>query len=467
MNYKNSALFSNYALLFLFICALLRFICFFVLCGERSLQVDFSAFYTAGESLNAGLSPYENYITYTPPLWDGIDTYKHSRFLYPHLVANTFQIVAHIPYYYAKYIWMILNIAFLIISLVLAVRILNLHLSVRSKLCIGLLVLLFYPLRPFLERGQIDSLTLLLINLALYFMLIRRQNLISGVIFAIATLFKLHIVFLVPFLLLRRKWTIIIGYIFGGIIIICLTLALNGKESLEEYVYVRLPRIAQFGEGGTEEMKLSDETITSVANKYKQGLTIKDGIQYRKTVFDFVSNATLVRIPAATIVHNFFEYFGITNTKPLVSILFLLVFCCILVLYGRHHGFPALPKTSDEYIYWQIVLIIILLCAPLTWAMNTIWLLPAILILINEESQTTERYPAQKSLKICAVGFLLAMVPDQYVFPMLPPFFEDLMDYKYVLAELFLFSGLLLLLGSRYNSELLRHNEKSQNKAMY
>ena len=38
--------------------------------GE-SLQMDFAAFYTAGEALNAGLSPYRTHLQVEPPIWDG------------------------------------------------------------------------------------------------------------------------------------------------------------------------------------------------------------------------------------------------------------------------------------------------------------------------------------------------------------------------------------------------------------
>ena len=90
--------------------ALLRVVGFVVAFGEGSLQMDFSAFYTAGEALNAGLSPYRNHITATPPLWDGVDRYQHSRFLYPPLVATLFQPVALMDYHVAKHLWMIVSL---------------------------------------------------------------------------------------------------------------------------------------------------------------------------------------------------------------------------------------------------------------------------------------------------------------------------------------------------------------------
>ena len=43
--------------------AFIRLLGFSIAFGEKSLQIDFSAFYTAGESVNAGLSPYKNYIS--------------------------------------------------------------------------------------------------------------------------------------------------------------------------------------------------------------------------------------------------------------------------------------------------------------------------------------------------------------------------------------------------------------------
>jgi len=72
--------------------------------SNNSVQMDFTAYYTAGKSLNYGQSPYVNHIRENWNLWDGIATYKQSRFLYAPLVANMFQPVAKIPYHSAKYL---------------------------------------------------------------------------------------------------------------------------------------------------------------------------------------------------------------------------------------------------------------------------------------------------------------------------------------------------------------------------
>ena len=61
--------------------------------ARDSLQMDFSAYYTAGEALSVGLSPYVTHVSTDPVIWDGQGRYRHSRFLYPPLVAEILSIV--------------------------------------------------------------------------------------------------------------------------------------------------------------------------------------------------------------------------------------------------------------------------------------------------------------------------------------------------------------------------------------
>src|SRR5512137_1029090 len=98
-----------------------RIINYTMLFSEQSLQMDFTAYYAAGKSLNNDLSPYVNYILTRWELWDGVATFNHSRFLYPPLVANLFQPLAKLPYINAKYIWNFFNLFCLIICFSLLV----------------------------------------------------------------------------------------------------------------------------------------------------------------------------------------------------------------------------------------------------------------------------------------------------------------------------------------------------------
>ncbi len=224
----------HYLLMALVALAALRLASFVATFGGESLQMDFSAFYTAGEALNAGLSPYQNHVQASPGIWDGVDRYQHSRFLYPPLVATLFQPVAHLPYHVAKVAWMVVGLLALIGALLLAMRLIGVRLSEPAAWITWLVALTFHPLLTFLERGQIDSLTLLLLTAAIALLCTRRREGTAGLLIAAATLLKLHTVLLLPFLVLRRRRRALIGYAIGGVLILVLSLILNGPNSNEE-----------------------------------------------------------------------------------------------------------------------------------------------------------------------------------------------------------------------------------------
>ena len=92
-----------------------RVVHYTILFSEQSVQMDFTAYYSAGKSLNNDLSPYVNYVLTRWDLWDGVGAFKHSRFLYPPLVANLFQPIATLPYINAKYVWNFFNLFYLIV----------------------------------------------------------------------------------------------------------------------------------------------------------------------------------------------------------------------------------------------------------------------------------------------------------------------------------------------------------------
>lgn len=407
------------------------------------LQMDFSSSYTAGESLTAGLSPYVNNILHDPPIWDGIDAYTHSRFLYPPLTAALFQPLAMIPYGAAKIIWTLICLAAVFVAMAATIKISKVTLKVESLLIIGIFICLYHPLLTHIERGQIDAISFLLLVLAIVFMIGQeKKEVIAGILIAMATLIKLHCIFLVPFLILRRKGRVLAGYVAGGVIIVVMTLLINGPGALNDYIFDQIPRITEHGETGTAEMRLSDEVIE------EQSLGTKDGVQYSETVFGFTANATLVR-PFSDALHKV----GIDATDSNFS---LIIFTCLFFLFwlwqwrlgDRIRDFIPM----QQFAYWQVVLIIILMSAPLTWVMNTIWLMPCIVILIFWYSVLSERKQAY-FLALGAIGLIVATFPDNQSFSLLVPYGAGLIKYKYVVAELLLFASLLGFLSGTYNKE--------------
>ncbi|MGQ9467405.1 MAG: glycosyltransferase family 87 protein [Anaerolineae bacterium] len=427
------------------ILAVIRLIGFLLRFGEESLQMDFAAFYTAGESLNHGLSPYKNYIDYNPSIWDGVATFRHSRFLYPPLTALLFQPLAMLPYATAKYIWMVLSLA----SVVYSTWLINLLINPQSKQE-SLLILLFFtatfhPLLTLLERGQIDGLILLLLILGLK--LIATYNstgkqFAGGILWALATLLKLHCLYLFPFLLTRRKWIVLGGYVFGLLILLLLSL-LTVPHLTADYVQQELPRIARFGEGGDETMKLPTEIIQVQLSGLPKGYTQKGGFMYRYESFQAISNASLVRIAISLL-----RRVGVVEIHPTILslIVFLILFCGIWV-WQAHRSLRPNLSAWQEVAYWQSVFTVILLSAPLTWVMSTVWLLPLVTIILHFYAADLRTSKDAYVLVLCALGFLVAWMPDHFSFPLLIPYIPTkLANAKYIVSEFLVLVSLVWLL---------------------
>ena len=115
----------------------------------------------------------------------------------------------------------------------------------------------------------------------------------------------------------------------------------------------------------------------------------------------------------------------------------------------RLRGVPI--RGPDEFAYWNIVFVIVLLTGPLTWVMNVVWLLPAAAVIIGQYRRIGNAAQAA-GLAVCGLGLLWAGLPDTGAFQMLLPGtlrlgqWKLLQDpWKYPAAELAVFAGLLLL----------------------
>lgn len=425
----------------------LRLLAFGIAFSVESLQMDFSAFYTAGEALNHRLSPYINQIIREPHLWDGVDTYTHSRFLYPPLVAVFFQPFAALPYIWAKSLWTFFSLSALGGSLYLTYRVFPLKNQIHL-LAACCLVPLFHPLLTHIERGQIDTLTLVLLCAA--FSLMHRRNtgkdVWAGGLLALATMFKLHCVYIMPFVLLKKRFDIAKGFFFSSLFLMTLSLAITSHgDTFYCYLCDHFPRISKYGEGGTPEMKLDEEVTGNIKAELPEGMTIKDGRLYKIESFSFSSNVTLVR-PIKYILSRA----GIPTSYSTVS-LSLFGLAVLLFHLGQRRYFSAgVLSEQDDLLYWHAVLIVILLCGPCSWVMNAVWLLPGIIILFSEFSRLRERKHAG-SLALVALGLFFVAIPDYHTFELLLPKGRSLVPYKYIVGELLMLSGWLLTLHYHTN----------------
>lgn len=404
------------------------------------LQIDFSVYYTAAQSLNAGFSPYINNINNILPIWDGVDIYKHSIFLYPPLVANLFQPLTLLPYRFAKLFWTGGSFCLIILCLIIVLKSFS-QSRLSQLLIIGIVVALYFPFQIELERGQIDALILFLLICSVFLLSkkdIKRQFL-SGVFFAISTLLKLHCIYVLPFLVIQKRWNVIVGYMLSGLVLIVVGLAFPGGKTLTyDYVYNVLPRVSKYGFDGTAEMLLDPRVIQKVKRNIPVEYTIKDGRIYLLSYFkNFEANATIVRP-----IVNYLQSKGWDINQTLVSVFVLFIIFTLIFLWHKMCLNKVEITDKNEFIWWQIIFCVILLSSPLTWAMNVIWLLPSVVIVVLKYDGLTNRNQVF-AIRVVVLGLFLTALPetDNYL-----PFMRMIFTNKYIAGELLVLLGWLLFL---------------------
>jgi hypothetical protein len=456
-------LFVGIFLFLLLVLACMRLWSFVVHFDHSSLQMDFSAYYTAGESLDHGLSPYVNNVS--QQIWDGTDGYRHSRFLYPPLVAALFQPLALVHYRTAKLIWMLFALGALAGSLVAVLSAARVRAWPEAALAAAVVAATFHPLLTLLERGQMDTVTLLLLALAMR-LLPEGGTLegLGGALMACAALLKLNVAEIVAFVLVRRRWRAALGFAAGAVCLLGVSLVVPGPGSLQDYLHVQLPRIERFGEGGTGAMQLPKGALRTLTAGVPNGWTIKDGVRYPLAYFGFQANATVVRLrwhgALARLTGTKLSEALAIRAAVLMGLLELLDLGLVglrrradlrrkdaqiergwgwFLEWARVRRGPPPDKEAarDELIYWHMVLMILLLCGPLTWVMNVVWMVPVFVLVwaLAEDVRT----PGQAFwLTVVLLGFFWAWLPDTNAFPMLGPFgmhWKWINGYKYLAAE--------------------------------
>jgi hypothetical protein len=408
--------------------------------AHESLQLDLAVFYTAGEALNHGLSPYRNHVARDPPIWDGVAYFEYSRFLYPPHVAVFFRPLAWLPYAAAKRLWMALTLTAVAASLALTGRVYGLRRRWVLILITAIGAALFYPLLTHLERGQIDALTLLLIVLASAGLGKRtpRAGFGAGALLCMATLLKLHCVYMLPILAIRKKGWTLLGYLAGGALIAVLTVVTpGGIEATLGYARDELPRISRYGEGGKAEMLIPEEILRARLRGLPEGTTIKDGVVYKQESFGFYPNGTLVRILQRPL-----QRANIWVSPSLISALVLAGQVAAMLVWQLRQPQALRFDALGEFLYWQVVALIVLLSAPLTWVMNLVWLLPLIVAILSGFAHPAS-IRERPTLILSAVALVVIALPSDNRVSWMAPVLVNLVRDKYVIGQLLLLFSLL------------------------
>jgi hypothetical protein len=412
----------------LFVLSLVRIIFFIEQVSRQSLQLDFTAYYTAGKVLNNGLSPYKNYITQDWNLWDGVAQYKHGRFLYTPIAGNFFQPLAKFHYSTAKHIWNYLNFIFIIISVFIWLKISRFDKNIIAILSAGIFTFNFFPLYTLLERGQIDGLTFLLLTLGIFFS-IKKKSLYAGIFFAFASIFKFYSLLALPFLLLKKKFSTVVSFVISFVVIICAMYILNGTTLVNDYIFNQLPRISQYGEMGPEESKIDSWILKNYFTISRYAISLIEGQFWVSESISFYSNASLKRLITAVEKKS-----GLSLSSSVWS---LLLFILIFIIIAKN------IKTHKEFYLWITIILVILVCSPFTWVMNLVWVIPVIFVIFNFIAEG--RYK-NYIFGLIAGGLFIMSFPDDFDTSnfLLTGFFQA----RYIIGNLLILTGMLLTLRS-------------------
>lgn len=403
----------------------------------QDLQMDLAIRIGGARAAWAGLSPYYNNLATDPRVWDGLATTVYSSFLYPPAVALLFLPLAVLPYGIAKLLWTLASCGALIGAMMLSARLACITIDGWRAFAITAIAATFQPLLWHMERGQVDT-VLLLLTMAAAVMLSRRPF-FSGFLWAPAIVLKLHCVFLLPFLALRQRWwPAIVGSIVMLLAMELGSCAVLGSGLEFQYWSRELPRIARIDD---RHSPVGPELAKEVLDRRPpapDGRAVLDGRWYWRTGPAFTTNATLVR-PIRAIVER------IRNRRRVAaSALSTLSFACLFLLVAvphlRRRALPLLPL--QQLAFWLVALFVVILSAPMSWSMNLVWALPAVVLPFSSEVRGFAAHHGAAAAA-AGTGFVWMAVPE-IVHPGHGPFLYSALKLP---AGLLLMLPFLLLLS--------------------
>jgi hypothetical protein len=173
------------------------------------------------------------------------------------------------------------------------------------------------------------------------------------------------------------------------------------------------------------------------------GFAQMDGRPYKRQMFRFVINASLAQTGAGNLIRSVAERMGISLGPSGTALLLLALFVGLILVWQRRYGpLGGEDDPPGELGYWQLVMAIVLLCGPVTWAMTTVWLLPLSVFLLMQ-SKDLRGKGEMFALLVCTFGLAVVVAPDGYANFMFSPFPREWMDLKYIVAEVLIIVGLL------------------------
>jgi len=377
-----------------------------------SLQQDLAAYVVAGRARALDLDPYVNHLLEPGGPWDGLATYRHSRFLYPPLLADLFRPLGALPYVWAKGVFSFASVGALALGLWIARRGWVAGSATKAKEPRGscprherglgagprlgpalLVAALWPPVFIALERGQIDLFLLPLLAFAWW----RRHDrpILAGLALALAALAKPFLLLGWPLLLCARQVRVVAAAGAALAILMAVGAGIAGPALSRRYLSEVLPRAMLYGEGGPADWLLPDDDLARAgAFAEDEGHVRVDpaGRSFPAELGRFRRNASLVRALA-----------GDEDPSRLGAGVVLLILGTLLAR-------AAARRPEHPGWYWAAPLGG-MAAAPVAWAMSLLLGLPLLFAACRRG-----REPAQRRVNLAlgaawATGVIGPLIP--------------------------------------------------------
>ena len=323
-------------------------------------------------------------------------------------------------------------------SVALQAQSINLQFNRWTWLYISACVLIFLPFLVEIERGQVDALCLVLLSLSLFFMIRPHpKRFLAGMLLAVATLFKLHCGLVLIYLLLKKEFKFTLGFAGMWVILALASVCLYGWQLQMKYLTVEMPRISTYACYGTESMRI-DPLVIGINNQTSNVKFVNmHGSPY---ALDSMGISAFASIPFYTkvLLQSKFTF----GTWALITAAFILLLVGITELKIKRQG--AKETLMSQYVYWQLTFMAVLLSGPLTWLMNSVWLIPLIPLCFYFYTHLKCRHDTI-GWTLIVVGLAISAFPDEssgqrdipltYLFCLMKP----------IVGNVFCFVGLMRL----------------------
>lgn len=335
-------------------------------------QGDFSIYFSAAQNLYHGQPIYDFKAASEMP--NG-PVYK-----YPPLFAMLLAPFGGWPAWNVAAAWYLLNLLlYTLIFVMLTGEIGRLYPQRRRVLTLltALLFLNFQPTWESLIRGQLDIVILICAMLGLVLYLRRQQEWVGGVALSFATMLKLYPGFLAVYLLWRRRWQALLGFMAGFGLLAVLSGLVVGWDVLWRYVSEVL-------------------TVQTAAVPYPENQSW-DGFLSR-----FV-------IPVADTVW----YTTIPFSTPWRLLLYVCVLFTLLVTVLWIWRYPSGEGDHRRFILgYGAALLVMVLLWPTSWMHYQTLLLPTFALLLSDQFDAQRR--SWWKFVLLAVSFALIAFGNEY-----------------------------------------------------